>query len=96
MHNSPGPDLDGTGPNAVLCKTCSVLCVHQRVDNGGARPFKRGARLRAFGQIGLRPVLYLATVGIVPANFGRCELNYQTTIPLVSRNHVVMYLKMKS
>ena len=74
-----------------LSKTCSVLCVQPRVDNGGAKPLKRGVQLRAFGQIGLRPVLYLATVGIVPANFGRCELNYHTAIPLVSRNHVVMY-----
>jgi hypothetical protein len=38
VHNSPGPFLEGTGPNAVLCKTCSVLCVQPIVDNGGARP----------------------------------------------------------
>ena len=68
----------------------AVCCVYSR------EPLKRGIQLRALGQIGLRPVLYLATVGIVPVNFGRCELNYQTAILLVSRNHVVMYLKMKS
>ena len=50
-----GSVLGGVGPNAVLCKTCSVLlCVleHLRGDNSSAGPY-----LEAIGPIGLRLVL---------------------------------------
>ena len=36
------PTLGVAGPNAVLCKTCSVLCVleHSRVDKSSTGPLK--------------------------------------------------------
>lgn len=43
--------------NAVLCKTCSVLCVVEqpRGDNSISRPFKIEAHLGAIGPIDLMP-----------------------------------------
>ena len=43
----PGLALGGMVPDAVLCKTCSVLCVleQSRVDNFSARPLKNRAQL---------------------------------------------------
>ena len=42
-----GPALGGAETNAVLCKTCSVLCVLEqlRIDNSSAEPLMRGDRL---------------------------------------------------
>jgi hypothetical protein len=47
-------------PNAVLCKSCSVLpCVLEqpRVDNSSDGSSKRGSQLGTIGPIGLRPPL---------------------------------------
>ena len=42
-----GPALGGAETNAVLCKTCSVLCVLEqpRIGNSSAEPLMRGDRL---------------------------------------------------
>ena len=48
-----GSVLGGVGPNAVLCKTCSVLlCVLEQLSQ-----LQRGPQLGAIGPIGLRLVL---------------------------------------
>jgi hypothetical protein len=42
--------LGGAGPNAVLCKPCSELCVLEkpRVDNSSSGRLKRGTQLTGF------------------------------------------------
>jgi len=55
-----GPVLGDEGPNAVHCKTCSVLlCVLEqpKVENYSTWPLKRGTQLGTIGPVGLRPAL---------------------------------------
>ena len=53
------------GPNAILYKTCSGLCVleQSREDSSSARPLYGGTNLEEIGPIGLMPALVVSFIG---------------------------------
>ena len=65
-----GQALGGAGPNAVLCKTCSVflsVLEQLRVDNSSTVPLKSWTQLEAVGRIDLKAVphvpVYVILIG---------------------------------
>ena len=77
------PALGGAEPNAVLCKTYSVLlCVLElpRVDKSSAGPPTRRAPLGTIGPIGLRP-------GWVVCGYPQCQPFYSH---IVTTRHIRM------